>query len=585
MASERDANANPYVSPASPPRGQDPRDWEPLVPGEVLRIQGVLSPKDLFAANKLRGKDKPSDGFSAASLFLFFFLGTLGAAIGVHFAFIILVLIFLALALGFAYAALRAARRIDRYWRDQRGVFRPQQIEITEQGIRQQTEEISAAYRWNVFATHTASKRVVILDFDPPQGPWCHSTFGCLVIPREFFLCDADWDRFVRLVRRKLPKRYREGRWDKSLDPHGLPGPEVAAGSEPDLQPGEAGSRGETIRIGGTISPKDLFGANRLAHQEKPSDAIVAVAILFLVAAICARHLANAQKRAADFNIPAAYHDVAALLDRAKPDVLDIATPPEVHREQALMAADRGIDILCQKPMTPDLAESTRLVAEVGDRVRFMVHENWRFRPQYRQAARWLEEDRLGTLREFHLTTRSSGLVTPAAGGTPFALERQPFMAGLKRFIIMELLVHHLDTARYLAGPVSVAAASTARTSAAVIGEDAALISLNAAGGAFGTVVGNFCAAGFPPLPSDRLELIGDRGSIIFEGSRLRLLGESEEILDINLEQAYQQSYDNAIAHFVKALQQDTPFETDRLDNLQTLQLVEEAYRKAEGAG
>jgi predicted dehydrogenase len=299
------------------------------------------------------------------------------------------------------------------------------------------------------------------------------------------------------------------------------------------------------------------------------------------VVAICARHLINAESRATEFNIPAAYDDVATMLDHEKPDALDIATPPECHREQANLAADRGIDILCQKPMTPDLAESEQLVAEVGDRVRFMVHENWRFRPQYRQVARWLNEDRVGTLREFHLTTRSSGLVTRTADGRPYALERQPFLAGLKRFIIMELLVHHLDTVRYLVGPVSVTAASTARTSPEVIGEDAALISLNASGGAFGTVAGNFSAAGFPPLPSDRLVLIGDKASIIFEGNVLKISGESQEILNLNLDQAYQQSYDNALAHFAQALEQNTPFETDRLDNLQTLQLVEEAYRRA----
>lgn len=303
------------------------------------------------------------------------------------------------------------------------------------------------------------------------------------------------------------------------------------------------------------------------------------------VVAICARHLENAKTRAAQFNIPAAYDDVAAMLDHEKPDAFDIATPPEVHREQANMAADRGIDILCQKPMTPDLAESEQLVAEVGDRVRFMIHENWRFRPQYRQAAGWLAQDRVGTVREFHLATRSAGLVMRTANGKPVALERQPFMSGLKRFIIMELLVHHLDTIRYLVGPVSVTAASSAKISPEVIGEDAALISLRIAGGCFGTVSGNFCAAGFPPLPSDRLELIGDKASIIFEGNVLRLLGESVETITLDLAQAYQQSYDNAIAHFVKALEQGTPFETDRIDNLQTLQLVEDAYRMAGGDG
>ena len=299
------------------------------------------------------------------------------------------------------------------------------------------------------------------------------------------------------------------------------------------------------------------------------------------VVAICARHLDNAQSRAAEFNIPAAYDDVAAMLDSEKPDVLDIATPPAVHRAQAMMAADRGIDILCQKPMTPDLAESEGLVADVGDRVRFMVHENWRFRPPYRQAAGWLADGQVGQLHEFQLTVRSSGLVAPTRSGKPFALVRQPFLAGLKRFIIMELLIHHLDTIRYLVGPVHVRDAAVARVSPDVIGEDLALISLQADNGALGMVSGNFSAGGFPPLPADRLELIGEKASILFENNILQLRGETEETVEFDFAQTYQRSYDNAIAHFVQALQNGTPFETGAADNLQTLRLVDDAYRRA----
>ena len=297
------------------------------------------------------------------------------------------------------------------------------------------------------------------------------------------------------------------------------------------------------------------------------------------VSAICARHLANATSRAAEFNIPAAYDDLESMLDREKPAVLDIATPPEVHGAQAVMAADRGIHILCQKPMTPDLAASERLVETIGGRVRFMVHENWRFRPHYRQAAAWLSAGRIGRLHEFQMTVRSSGLITRTPSGRLFALERQPFFANLPRFIIMELLIHHLDTIRYLVGPVNVTAASAARVCPEVIGEDMALISLKADSGALGTVSGNFCAAGFPPLPEDRLELIGEKASILYENNILRLRGETAETLEFDFAQAYQQSYDNAIAHFVKALQNETPFETGPEDNLQTLRLVEAAYK------
>ena len=230
---------------------------------------------------------------------------------------------------------------------------------------------------------------------------------------------------------------------------------------------------------------------------------------------------------------------------------------------------------------TAALAEAETLIAYVGDRVRFMVHENWRFRPPYRQAAGWLADGRVGQLHEFQLTVRSSGLVAPTRSGKPFALVRQPFLAGLKRFIIMELLIHHLDTIRYLVGPVHVRDAAVARVSPDVIGEDLALISLQADNGALGMVSGNFSAGGFPPLPADRLELIGEKASILFENNILQLRGETEETVEFDFAQTYQRSYDNAIAHFVQALQNGTPFETGAADNLQTLRLVDDAYRRS----
>ncbi len=282
-----------------------------------------------------------------------------------------------------------------------------------------------------------------------------------------------------------------------------------------------------------------------------------------------------------EFNLPATYDDAAKMLDEEKPDVLDIAAPPEAHAGLATMAADRNIHILCQKPMTPSLQDSKRLVQAVSDRVRFMVHENWRFRPQYRQLAEWLKTGLTGAVREFQLTVRSSGLISRTKSGRLFALERQPFLAGLKRFIILELLIHHLDTIRYLLGPVRVVAATAEKICPEVSGEDAALITLRADSGAFGTVCGNLCAAGFPPLPIDRLEIIGEKASVLFENNVLHLKGGSDKRIQFDTEKIYQQSYDNAIAHFVQALTQNALMETNGFDNLQTLKLVEDAYRLA----
>jgi len=303
------------------------------------------------------------------------------------------------------------------------------------------------------------------------------------------------------------------------------------------------------------------------------------------VVAIYNRTLDKALSRAKEFGIPKAYSDVVEMLEEERPDALDIAVSAEAHREFARIAADHGVAILCQKPMALTLEEAESMVAEIGEKVRFMVHENWRFRPQYRQAASWIAEGKTGPIREFRFSTRSSGLIAKTEKGLPFAIERQPFFAYMPRFIILELLIHHLDTTRFLIGEMDVISAQTIRVSPDVIGEDVAHIMLKAKNGALGSISGNFSAAGFPLLPLDRLELIGERSSILFDGEMLNLIGEEHEGIHFNFEEAYQSSYDNAIAHFVEALRSGQTFETDRLDNLKTLRLVDEAYRLTERKG
>ncbi len=300
------------------------------------------------------------------------------------------------------------------------------------------------------------------------------------------------------------------------------------------------------------------------------------------VVAIYNRTPEKASARAREFGIPKVYSGIESMLDQEKPDALDIAVAVEAHAAFAKMAAGRGIHILCQKPMTTTLKEAETLVAEIRERVKFMVHENWRFRPQYRQAAKWIAEGKTGPIREFRLSTRSSGLISRGESGRPFAIERQPFFAHMPRFIILELLIHHLDTIRFLLGEMRVIGAQTSHISPEVIGEDLAVILLKTEKGAIGMVSGNLSTPGTSPLPRDRMELIGERSSILLENDTLTLSGESNETVHINLEEAYQASYDNAISHFVEGLRTGKPFETDCFDNLKTLRLVDNAYRFAE---
>src|SRR5690606_21946379 len=120
------------------------------------------------------------------------------------------------------------------------------------------------------------------------------------------------------------------------------------------------------------------------------------------------------------------------------------------------------------------LAEARDLVADVGSRIRLMVHENWRFRAYYRLARAWLAEGRIGAVKGASLNLVTSGTV-PAAEGRLAAIERQPFMATEPRLLVNEVLIHHLDTLRMLLGPLAVRAAALNRTCPGLAGEDTAI--------------------------------------------------------------------------------------------------------------
>jgi predicted dehydrogenase len=286
----------------------------------------------------------------------------------------------------------------------------------------------------------------------------------------------------------------------------------------------------------------------------------------------------NAARRADEFSISQIYADADAMFAATELDAVDIAAPRQFHAALVRLAAKRGLPVLCQKPLAPDLQQAIELAAAVKNQTRLMVHENWRFRGYYRDAAAWLREGRIGDVRQAQLTLLTSG-VLPGADGLRPALERQPFMRGEKRMLVAEVLIHHLDTLRMLLGPLRVTAAGLSRTYSEMAGEDGAVIQIRAESGATVTVFASFAAHGFPAVQVDRLDILGTTGSIRLDGPHLVCSGcaPAEKHYDLAVE--YQGSYNRTIAHFVQSLRDNTPFETAPEDNIETLRLVEDCYR------
>ena len=148
----------------------------------------------------------------------------------------------------------------------------------------------------------------------------------------------------------------------------------------------------------------------------------------------------------------------------------------------------------------------------------------------------------------------------------------------LDRFLLMEVLIHHVDTLRFLLGHLTLQSARLGRSCPAVRGEDRAALWMTTAGGAAVSVVGDFVAHGHPPEQFDRLEILGTRGAITLERDRLRRRGDTNEDVTLDLPANYTASYAGAVAHFLDRLTDGGAFETGPEDNLETLRIVEAAY-------
>jgi predicted dehydrogenase len=203
--------------------------------------------------------------------------------------------------------------------------------------------------------------------------------------------------------------------------------------------------------------------------------------------AVCDADPDKAQAITTEFGVGRVYDDAAAMLDACTPDLLDIVTPPATHATLVGLAAERGIDAVCQKPLAPTLAEARALVAHAQSAgIRLIVHENFRFQPWFREAARLVQAGSLGTPHDIAFRLR------PGDGQGPDAyLARQPYFQQMERFLVHETAIHFIDTYRCILGEIEAVLAWLRRLNPAIAGEDAGYILFRFANGAAGLFDGN----------------------------------------------------------------------------------------------
>ncbi|HEX6415794.1 MAG TPA: Gfo/Idh/MocA family oxidoreductase [Burkholderiales bacterium] len=280
-----------------------------------------------------------------------------------------------------------------------------------------------------------------------------------------------------------------------------------------------------------------------------------------------------------------AFRSMGELLDKAKPDLIDIVTPPETHLEIVRAVAERKLPMICQKPLAPTYAEAVAVVDAGG---KLVVHENFRWQPWYREARRLVDSDHFGKLHSVAFRLR------PGDGQGPRAyLDRQPYFQRMPRLLVHETAIHWIDTFRFLMGEVSAVSAMLRRMNPVLAGEDAGYLVFEFASGATGLFDGNRLndhVASNPRRTMGEMWLEGEKGVLRLDGEA-RLWWKPHQ--QPETEHRYDRGPDDAFGggccyalqrHVVRHFLEGAALENQGMDYLVNLRIEEAVYRSsAEG--
>jgi myo-inositol 2-dehydrogenase / D-chiro-inositol 1-dehydrogenase len=193
--------------------------------------------------------------------------------------------------------------------------------------------------------------------------------------------------------------------------------------------------------------------------------------------------------------------DPIAAINDPEVDAVLIASPGDAHEKQVNACLDRGIPVLCEKPLTTDIASSYAIVQKEKALGRQLIHVGFmrRFDSEYVALQKLLSDGGLGKPLMVHCVHRNPAI------GDHFNSE----------YMIRDSVVHEVDAVRFLLGQelTSVEVIKGAATSSAPHGtHDPMLVIFETQSGAIVTDE-IFVRTGV--AYEVRTEVVGEKGSAL----------------------------------------------------------------------
>lgn len=238
------------------------------------------------------------------------------------------------------------------------------------------------------------------------------------------------------------------------------------------------------------------------------------------VVAVCGRRKAVADEFADRWAVPHRFTDHQELIDSGLVDAVVISTSNDSHHDIAMAALDRGLHVLCEKPLALDVAQAERMAAKATESGSItMVPFTYSFMPVFQFARRLVAEGYVG--RVHHINMR---YYTAYAFDPSYTWRFDNELAGSG--VIGDLASHWVYVARWLLDDVETSVGALAAAfvdreprpdgSSYDQGEDSVVLTVRYASGAYGIL--QTCAVSWegtePFGQTHHLEIHGDAGTI-----------------------------------------------------------------------
>jgi len=182
--------------------------------------------------------------------------------------------------------------------------------------------------------------------------------------------------------------------------------------------------------------------------------------------------------------IPAAYTGLAEMLEKERPDLVHLCTPPATHVPLAITCLEGGAWVLCEKPLAGSLAELDR-VADVEEKTGgcFCGVFQWRFGSSARHLKALAEAGTLG--RPLVGLCQTTWYRPPAYFEVPWRGKWETELGGPT----LGHGIHAMDLFLHVLGDWEEVQASVATLDRDIEVEDVSMAIVRFAGGAMGSIV------------------------------------------------------------------------------------------------